>query len=48
MRKRNLTCYLIYFSFTWLGRAVYALRKGLEKINYRIDRVADHFSQENH
>jgi hypothetical protein len=47
MRKRKLTCYLIYFSFTWLGRAVYALRKGLEKLNYQIDRVAGHFSPEN-
>jgi hypothetical protein len=47
MKKQNLACYLIYFSFTWLGRAVYALRKKLEKLNDQIDRAAGHFLPEN-
>lgn len=47
MKRKKLACYLIYFSFTWAGRAVYALRKKLEKLNYWIDRVAGHFLEEN-
>lgn len=47
MKKRKTTCYFIYFSFTWAGRAIYALRERLEKLNYEIDRVATLFSPEN-
>jgi hypothetical protein len=42
--KKRAVYQAVHFVLTWIGRAVYALRKALERVNYRIDLITDYFS----